>query len=76
MNKNLIGLYKENTFFMNNDIKFLNIEWRTRYSLTTFEDQFGLYALVFFRPQYVWFPSHLYIGVIPNPSGRLAELNV
>ena len=50
MNKNLIGLYKENTFFMNNNIKFLNIEWRTRYSLTTFEDQFGLYALVFLDP--------------------------
>ena len=31
---------------------------------------------LFFRPQYVWFPSHLYIGVIPNSSGQLAELIV
>ena len=33
---------------MNNDIKFLNIESRTRYSLTTFEDHFELHALAIF----------------------------
>ena len=56
--QNLIGLYKEK-LFVNNDIKFLNIEWRTRYSLTNFEDRFGLRASVIFRLQYVWFPVHL-----------------
>ena len=30
-------------FFMNNDIKFLNIEWRT-----PFEDHFGLHASIIF----------------------------
>ena len=30
---------------------------------------------LFFRPQYVWFPSHLYSGVIPNASGQSAEFN-
>ena len=33
---------------MNNDIKFLNTEWRTQYSLTNFEDHFGLHAPVIF----------------------------
>ena len=33
---------------MNNDIQFLNIEWRTPYPLTNFEDRFGLRASVFF----------------------------
>ena len=42
MAKNLIGLYKE-ILFMNYDIKLLNTEWRTRYSLTNFEDHFGLH---------------------------------
>ena len=59
---------------MNNDTKFLNIKWRIRYSLTKFED-FGLRAaVIFFRPQYEWFPSHLYNDVIPNFNGQLAEL--
>ena len=49
MAKNLIGLYKE-ILFMNNDIRFLNIEWRTRYSPTKFDDHFGLRASVIFRP--------------------------
>ena len=40
---------------MNNDIKFLNTEWRAPYPLTNFEDRFGLRA-------YVWFPVHLYTG--------------
>ena len=33
---------------MNNDIKLLNIEWRTPYPLTSFEDCFGLHASVIF----------------------------
>ena len=45
--KKLIGLYKE-IIFMNNDIKFLNIEWRTPYPLTSFEDRFELCASVIF----------------------------
>ena len=34
--------------FMNNDIKFLKIEWRTPYPLTNFEGRFGLRASVIF----------------------------
>ena len=42
MAKNLIGLYcTSKILFMNNDIKFLNIKWRTWYSPTNFEDHFG-----------------------------------
>ena len=33
---------------MNIYIKFLNIEWRTPYPLTNFEDRFGLRASVIF----------------------------
>ena len=45
---------------MNNDIKFLDIERRTPYPLTNFEDPFELRAsVIFFRLQYVWFPVHL-----------------
>ena len=61
---------------MNNDIEVLNIEWRTWYSLTNFEDHFGLHASVVFLLQYVWFLVHLYVGLIPNSSGKLAELIV
>ena len=64
---------------MNNDIKFLKIKWRTRYSLTNFDDDLGLglhASVIFFSAQYVWFPSYLYIGMIPNSSGQLAELIV
>ena len=60
---------------MNNDIKFLNTEWRTRYSLTL-KTIFGSHASVILRPQYVWFLEHLYVGLIPNSSGELAELIV
>ena len=51
---------------MNNDILFLNREWGTRFSLTNFENHFGLLASVIFRPQYVWF--------LTNSSGQLTEL--
>ena len=65
---------------MNNDIEFLNREWRTRYTLTNFDDHF-LDCIIcipqlFFRRKYVWFPAHLYDPVIPNSSGQLAELIV
>ena len=73
MAKNSLGLYKENTFFMNNDIKFLNIERILYYSLINFEDHFRLHASVAFRSQYVWFPSHLYVGLIPNSSDQLEK---
>ena len=33
---------------MINDIKFFNIEWRTRYSLTNFEDHFALHGSIIF----------------------------
>ena len=45
--------------------------------VTWTEWHFGFNALfIFLDPNMVWFPSHLYIGVIPNPSGQLAELIV
>ena len=59
---------------MNNDSKFLNIEWRTRYSLTNFEGHFGLHCSDIFRPQYVWFLEHLYVALILSSSGQFAEL--
>ena len=31
-----------------------------------------IHASVIFRPQYVWFLVHLYVGLIPNSSGQLA----
>ena len=37
---------------------------------------FGLHVSVIFRPQYVWFPEHLWGHVIPNSSGQLAKLLV
>ena len=46
MPKTLIG-YKE-IIFMNNDIKFLTIEWRRPYPFTNFKDRFGLRASVIF----------------------------
>ena len=51
---------------MNNDIKSINIEWRTPYPLTNFEDHFGLRASVIFLYSVdsvdIWFPVHLYTG--------------
>ena len=44
--KNL-WLYRE-ILFMNSNIKFLHIEWRTPYPLTAFEDRLGLRASVIF----------------------------
>ena len=40
-------LYKE-IIYMNNDNIFFDIEWRTPYPLTNFEDRFGLCASVIF----------------------------
>ena len=31
---------------------------------------------LFFRPQYVWFLVHLYVGLIPNSSGQVVEIIV
>ena len=62
---------------MNNDIKFLNKEWRILCPLANFEDRFGLCAsVIFYRLQYVWFSVHLYTGPLPNSSGQWAELIV
>ena len=35
---------------MNNDIEFLNVEWRTRYSLLNFEDYFDCMPQLFLDP--------------------------
>ena len=60
---------------MNIYIKLFIIEWRTPYPLTTFEDRFGLRALViFFLLQYVWCAVHLYTGQLPNSCGQFTEL--
>ena len=59
--KKLIGLYKEIIFF-NIYIKSFNIEWRTPYPLSNFEDRFWLRASVIFLLQYVWCAVHLYTG--------------
>ena len=45
--KKMIRLYQE-IVFMNKDIKLLNIEWRTSYPLTNFQDRLGLRASVIF----------------------------
>ena len=59
---------------MNNEIKFLNIEWRSSYPLTNFEK---IKSIILYNPiSYVWFPVHLYTGEHPNSSGQLAELIV
>ena len=61
---------------MNNDIKFLNIDWRTRYSSQILKTISIAWLSYIFRLQYVRFPSHFFIGVILKPSGQLAELFV
>ena len=37
---------------------------------------FGLHDSIIFRLQYMWFLTHLYVPLIPNSSGQLAELTV
>ena len=60
---------------MNNDIKFLDTEWRrTRHSLTNFEDHFELHAL-FLDPNVCGF-WYLYVDFLQNSSGQLAKLVV
>ena len=60
---------------MNDGIKFLKMKDTIFPHL--FWRPFWIACLgYFFRPQYVWFPSHLYIGVIPNSSVQLSELIV
>ena len=41
-----------------------------------FLNHFWMACLIDFEPQYVWFLVHLYVGLIPNSSGQLAELIV
>ena len=59
---------------MNKVIKFLNIEWRTQYSLTN--TILDCMAQLFFTSQYVWFLIHLLIALIPNSDDQLAKLIV
>ena len=49
---------------MNNDIKFLNIEWRTPYLLTNFKNRFGLRASVIFLDFKVY--DFLFICTLAN----------
>ena len=58
----------------------------TFYSLTENEEHdipkqilktiFGLHASVIFRPQYVWFLTHLQGLVIPNSSGHSTRVDM
>ena len=62
---------------MNIDIKFLNIEWRTRYSLTKFEDHFELHAsVIFLDPVCVLSGSFVCCADPKLYRGQLAELMV
>ena len=56
---------------MNNDTKFLNIEWRMRYSLTNFEDHFGLHGSVILLD-----PNMCGLGTFVCCFDQLAELIV
>ena len=55
---------------MNNDIKFLNIEWRSH------DIPSQILKPIYFLDPNVWFLAHLYVALIPNSSGQLAELIV
>ena len=71
MDKSLIGLYKENTFY---EQRHHSSTWNNERILKTI---FGLHASVIFRLQYVWIQVHIYVCLIPNSSGgQLAELIV
>ena len=54
---------------MNNEIKFLN-------KSEEHDIPSQILQTILDSPQYVWFPSHLNIGVVPDCSGQLAELIV
>ena len=70
--KNLIGLYKE-IIFMNNDIKFLNIQWIPSQILNTDLD---CAPRLFLDSNLCGFLVHLYTGQLLKSSGKLAELIV
>ena len=56
---------------MISEIKFLNIEWRTPYPLTNFEDRFGLRASLFF---YFNMRGFLFICTLANSQTLLANV--
>ena len=60
---------------MNNDIKFLNMK-NTIFPHKFWRPFLDSMPQLFFRPQYVSSLVHLYVGLIPNSSGQLAELIV
>ena len=62
MAKSLIGVYKENNFYVNSDNQSLNREWRTRYPLTNFATISGLHASVILRPQLTCLVSSTFVG--------------
>ena len=64
MGKKLLELYKENYFY----------EQRYQIPSQNFKTIFDCMPQLFFRPQYVWFLVLLYVALIPNFSGQLAEL--
>ena len=74
MAKNLTGLYKENALY--EQWRQIPKHRRTWYPSQILKTILNCMSQLFFKPQYVWFPSHLYVTLIPNSSGQLAELNV
>ena len=62
---------------MNNDIKFLNKEWRAWYSLTNFEDHFWLHAsVILLDPNMCGFLHVCVLVWSQTLSGQLTELIV
>ena len=77
MTQNLIGLYKENTFYKQWHQIPQQIEWITQYSLINFEDYFGMHAsIIFLDPNMCGFWYICMLSSSPNCSGQLAELVV
>ena len=72
--KNVIGLYKENTFYE----QWHKTPWHRTKNMIFLDQFWRLFWIAFlsysFRHQYVWFLAHLYVGLIPNSSSQLAEL--
>ena len=61
---------------MNNDIKSLTQNEEHDIPSKILKTIFNCMSQLFFRSQYVWFLVHLYVSLLPNPRGQLAELIV
>ena len=59
---------------MNNDIEFLTKDKEHDIPSQILKTILDCMHQSFFRHQYMWFLSYLYVGMIPNSSDQLAEL--